>query len=360
MKQQRVDLWSAASYAVSPPQLREEHGAPAAPDHLLPRLARGVLRGATSPTDLDVARSLATTEGRLACQDQDGLAGEVLLPDPDLVEHLLDTGDPGLERAGCEAHNQWSAVLQAGAPDRIVAVGQIPTTGLDDAMAALEQAQSLGLRAVALAQPPAGPGTTPADGDDFWRRAADRTVVVLGSQYGGGSFTARVQPAVGAGRPAPHVAFLTRLALTGIWDDVPDLRVVIAGVNAGWIPYVLQAADTNYLRTRASRPVNLRQEDALPSEYVRRHTFATFGDDRAAALATSYFGVAHLLWSAATPTALSAWPNDEEQAARLTMGLTTEIRRAVLGENCRRVFRIEGVSDFTDAELDDFEHPVLV
>ena len=211
-----------------------------------------------------------------------------------------------------------------------------------------------------LSQPPAGAGTTPADGDEFWRQAGDRTVVVLGPAWGGVTFAGRAAPKVAAGRPSSHVAMLTRLALTGIWDDVPELRMLIAGVDAGWIPYVLEAADTNYMRTAASRPVDLRREDALPSDYVRRHVFATFGEDRIAALSTRYFGPHHLLWSAALPTRSSRWPNDEEQAARVTAGLPTETRRLLLGDNCRRVFRLDGVEDFSDAQLADFDRAVLV
>lgn len=153
---------------------------------------------------------------------------------------------------------------------------------------------------------------------------------------------------------------LTRLALTGIWDDIPDLRLVIAGVDAGWIPYVLEAADTNYMRIRASRPVDLRREDALPSDYVRRHAYATFGEDRFAALTTRYFGVHHLMWSASAPTSLSNWPNDEQQAAQVTEGLPRDDRARLLGENCRRAFRVAGAAPFREDELSDFERTVLV
>jgi predicted TIM-barrel fold metal-dependent hydrolase len=361
VKQERVDLWSAASFAVAPAAVTGEHLAAGAPRHLSSRLVAR-LAGADRRDDgeAEAIEVLATTEGRLRAQDADGLAGEVLLPDPALLDALLATDDAGRQRAGLEAYNAWAGWLQAGASDRLVAVAQVPTTGLDDALDALRAAQAAGLRAVSLSQPPAGAGTAPADGEDFWRLAGDRTVVVLGPTYGGASFAERAAPHVAAGRPSGHVAMLTRLALTGIWDDVPDLRLLIAGVDAGWIPYVLEAADTNYLRTSASRPVDLRREDALPSDYVRRHVFATFGEDRFAALSTRYFGPHHLLWSAALPTTFSSWPNDEEQAARVTAGLPTEERRLLLGANCRRVFRLEGVEDFLEAELSDFDRAVLV
>ena len=44
----------------------------------------------------------------------------------------------------------------------------------------------------------------------------------------------------------------------------------------------------------------------------------------------------------------------------MTAGLSTEQRRLLLGANCRRVFRLEGVEDFLEAELSDFDRAVLV
>lgn len=357
-EQQRVDLWSAASFATAPTALVAEHLPAGAARHLAPRLVERLTGGTGGESE--AADLLSTPDGRRRAQDLDGLAGEVLLPDPALLDALLATDDAGRHLAGVAAYNAWVETLQVAVSDRLVVVAQIPTTGLDDALAALGAAQDAGLRAVSLSQPPAGAGTTPLDGDDFWRRAGDRTVVVLAPTYGGPTFEARAAPSVAAGRPSPHVAMLTRLALTGIWDDVPDLRLVIAGVDAGWIPYVLEAADTNYMRTSSSRPVDLRRADALPSDYVRRHVFATFGDDRFAALSTRYFGPHHLLWSAALPTMFSNWPNDEEQAARVTAGLSTDQRRLLLGDNCRRVFRLDGIEAFRDEELSDFDRAVLV
>ena len=145
---------------------------------------------------------------------------------------------------------------------------------------------------------------------------------------------------------------LTRLALTGIWDDVPDLRLVIAGVDAGWIPYVLEAADTNYLRTSASRPVDLRREDALPSDYVRRHVFATFGEDRFAALSTRYFGPHHLLWSAALPTTFVATgPTTRSRPPASPPGCRPSSAGCCSAPTAAGCSGCDGVEDFPDAEL---------
>jgi predicted TIM-barrel fold metal-dependent hydrolase len=356
MKQQRVELWSAASFACAPSSLRS--AANAAPYPISSRVDSALARLlGTQSSVLDV---LSTTTGRIALQDGGGLNGEVLLPDPAITDAMMRTTDAAAQRTIASAYNDWVAQHQAGASHRIIAVGLIPTSGIDDAESALGQCQSLGLAGVSLVHLPAGEGSGPGESEDFFRQASNRTVIVLGPHYGGFLYADRVAPRVAAGRPSPQTGILLRLALTGLLDDEPDLRFVIAGVDAGWIPFELAKADTNYLRTRATRSTGLRREDALPSEYVREHTFATFSEDRAGATATDYFGESHLMWSTAAPTSLSAWPDDEEQSARLTYGMSTDLRRVLLGENCRRVFRHDGVASFTAEELGAFQRPVLV
>ncbi len=150
MKQERVDLWSAASFAAAPAAVTADHLPAGTARFVAPRLAGRLTGAAPDEAEAEAVEILATAEGRLRAQDLDGLAGEVLLPDPALLDALLATDDAGRQRAGIEAYNAWAATLQAKAPHRLVAVAQIPTTGLDDALEALGAAQAAGVRAVSL------------------------------------------------------------------------------------------------------------------------------------------------------------------------------------------------------------------
>jgi predicted TIM-barrel fold metal-dependent hydrolase len=238
-----------------------------------------------------------------------------------------------------------------------VGVGQIPTTGLDDALRALRACQAAGLKAVALEHPPAGPGTAPGgDAEEFWELAGDRIVVCLGSGFGLPP-APQQPPAVAAGQPPVVAGFLTRLAFAGIADLVPGLRILVANVDAGWLPYMLESADTNYRRAAASRAVSLGDENALPSEYVRRFTWTTFHQDRFAVVRRSFFGEHHLLWTASLPSYASDWPNDEQQAHQICEGLPEDARDRLLSENCRRLFGIDHAPSFTADEIGAFDRP---
>ena len=362
-------LWSAASYATVPPGVRlgraaftEGAGRPAwttggeafpvvVPDRLVGSSA-GDVRGAIE--------RLSSVDGRIELQNADGLAGEVLLPDTAALGVVLSGDDPGAIVAAVEAYNDWAAAFALQHPDRFVGVGQIPPTGLDDALAALRKCQAAGLRVVALAQPPAGPGTAPGgDADEFWQLAGDGTVVCLGPNFGAPP-APQPPPVVAAGQPPALAGFLTRLAFAGVADLVPGLRVLVANVDAGWLPYALESADTNYMRAAASRTVSLGDEHALPSEYVRRFTWTTFHQDRFAVVRRHFFGEHHLVWTAGLPSYAGDWPDDEQQAQRICEGLPDDARERLLSDNCRRLFGIDGRPPFTAQEIDHFDHPSFV
>jgi hypothetical protein len=332
----RADLWSAGSYTVVPADLWP---------------------GVSVPSTSFAA--LASVEGRLDAQRRGGLAGEVVHPDPAAVSALLSTDDPSRIVAGIESYNRWAADFAAQAPDRLVAVGMIPPTGLADAVAALQLCQGLDLPAVSLVQPPAGPGTTPLDGMDFWIAAGDCTVIGLAPNFGDPQTVPHAVPTVAAGRAPTVAGVLLRLAYSGVLDDVAGLRFVLVNQEAGWLPYALAGADTNYMRTASSRAVSLRDPDALPSEYVRRVTWTTFHADRFTVVHRDYVGEAHLMWTAALPSLLSDWPSDEEGAARVCEGLPDDATTRLLNENCRRLFGVGGAPPFTVDESDDFRHPVF-
>lgn len=336
-------LWSAGSYAVPPVGLLgREHGA-----------TTGFGHDVAAQVSAD---ELADPEARVELQRRDGLTGEVLHPHPELVDRAR-RADGASELDVARAYNEWIAGFVAAAPERFAGVGHIPTTGLDDALTTLRQCQELGLAGISLVDQPAGPGTTPADGEPFWAEAHDRTVVCIGPAFGGASVDAT--PTITAGRPPAVSGFLTRLAFSGIIDSYPQTRILLVNHEAGWLPYVLEGADTNYMRTAASRAITLGDPDALPSEYVRRVTWATIHEDRFSAVHRAFLGEAHLMYSAAVPSSASDWPDDEQQAARICEGLPSDARIRLLADNCRRLFSIGEASPFTREEVEMFQHPVV-
>ena len=80
--------------------------------------------------------------------------------------------------------------------------------------------------------------------------------------------------------------------------------------------------------------------DMLPSDYFRRHGFATFQDDRAGLdVAREHRLVDNFMWANDYPHHEGTWPHSAEAIER-TMGQLTDGERArILGLNAARVFR---------------------
>ena len=88
-------------------------------------------------------------EQRLREQDEDGLDAEVLFSQ--LTPLLRDAKDDDLFLDLVRAYNEFlGEEYQAADPDRLIPMGLLPTTGVDDAIREMEHCAAVGLRGVKL------------------------------------------------------------------------------------------------------------------------------------------------------------------------------------------------------------------
>jgi len=302
--------------------------------------------------------ALATAEGRLQYQDDDSLGGELLLPDPSAMALLLANGasQPG----GIAAYNEWIAKLADGSTGRIVGVAQIPTTNLADATAELQHAIDLGLRAVALNSLPGETSEArfPDESRTWWQLAGDNKITVtLPADFRLGYLPVR---GVVTGGRAPDISFvINEIPISGILDDNPELRFLIASGEPGWLPAALDHADNLYMRSVATRPRSLRDDTLNPSDYIRRACWFVFHNDDFAVANRAYIGEYHLTWAALGPSLSDDWPNDLQKLARSMGELSPSERQRLLSANLLRLLHL-GAKDFTPEEIRDFRNVVLV
>ena len=94
------------------------------------------------------------------------------------------------------------------------------------------------------------------------RAARDPRVAVAADA---GRASRRTCPGYGRFFDAPNR--MIELVMAGVFDRFPDLNVVFAEVDFGWVPYVKEQIDNNYHRLDPVSRFGLRQ---LPSEYIAR------------------------------------------------------------------------------------------
>jgi predicted TIM-barrel fold metal-dependent hydrolase len=298
---------------------------------------------------------------RIRAQDADSVDAEVLYSFPGLWDAIKESGDHELERACALVYNDWISEFVSHAPDRLVGLGRIPATGVDGGvLEARRCVEELGLRGLVLDGWPSGAsvGGSPDD-EPFWS-AVDELEVPVSIHHGFGA-AAVTSPSAGiapglkpqmADVPLPMVA-------AGVFDRHPNLRVVLAHGDAGWAFHWLEFLDINYVRQRHLDLYQLEDPDALPSEYIRRHCWFTFSDDRSAVRNRHKIGAAHLMWATHFPLDTADWPDDRQHAVQLTGELPADERDPLLATNAARLYKLPGYEEgFPAAELGAFEQLV--
>jgi predicted TIM-barrel fold metal-dependent hydrolase len=144
-----------------------------------------------------------------------------------------------------------------------------------------------------------------------------------------------------------------------VFDRFPDLQVVFAHGDAGWALHWMEFFDINYVRHRHLAEYALADDHAVPSEYMRRHAWFTFRQDRPAVKNRHRLGGAHLMWAGHFPFDDSNWPDDRQQAMRVTDEVPVDERRALLASNVSKLYRLPGFEQgFTTDEVRSFEQLV--
>jgi predicted TIM-barrel fold metal-dependent hydrolase len=306
-------------------------------------------------------------EQRLREQDMDGLHAEVLFPNMQLGPRLWRSmADDEAYRAAVRAYNDWLGEEYCPVSrDRLIGLGVIPWTTLDDAVAELEHCAKLGLKGVALGVFPSGKSYPTPEDDRFWAAALDMkmplTVHVgfdrLGPRATEPTFVYRdADPAAVARVPGrnivewmaflglPPALSLTQMIMSGAFDRRPDLRVFFAETRLGWVPFWMEEADYWYERHRhwAERLLNLKPLRQRPSEYVRQHVlFSVQHVERVAIELRHHLGVDHVMFATDFPHIECDWPNTRPFAERLFAGVPGDEAFKIAAGNVLRFFRLE-------------------
>ena len=283
---------------------------------------------------------------RIKLQNADSVDAEVLYASPHLWDAVKQVPDPDLRLACARAYNDWIAEFCAGHPERLVGVAKIPTSGLEDAHKELVRCvEELGLRgAVFDAWPDGTRGPVDAALDPIWD-FANETAIPISLHYGLGDARSAPTAAISPGLKPPVVSALLPLVASGVFDRFPNLRMVLAHGDAGWSFHWMEFMDNTFLRQRHLERFKLQREDSFPSEYVRRHFWFTIQQDRATVKHRDLIGREHLLWASHFPLDATNWPDNREQAVRVTEELPADDKHGILAANTARLYRLPGYEE---------------
>ncbi|MCW5749342.1 MAG: amidohydrolase [Alphaproteobacteria bacterium] len=356
---------SADSHITEPPNCYIDFIDPAYRDRA-PRLTRDPQRGdlyvipgmaSTIPVSLASgagrpAEELSTTgarfeelhrggwdaKARLADQDRDGVAAELIYPSVGMV--LCNHEDLDYKHACMQAYNRWLQGFCADAPGRVFGLGQTAMRTVAEGIEDLRAIKAMGFKGVML---PGFPGQEDYDSriyDPFWQAAVD-----LGLPL---SFHILTSKTDGLAKPrGPKInAFLSiirgnqdilgMLVFSGVFQRHPKLKIVCVEADAGWAPHFMYRMDHAYKRHR--HWLRGRELERLPSEYFRENVYLTFQDDWTAFLFAEYLNHERLMWASDFPHSDSTWPDSQKVIAEQTGHLSAAVRDCILHDNVAALY----------------------
>ena len=172
-------------------------------------------------------------------------------------------------KAVIRGYNDWlGEEYCAVAPDRLIGMGVIPITNVDDAIAEMKHCKKLGLKGVLLGALPSGKGYPTPEDDKFWAAALDldMPVTVHVQLYRTGARAnqptikyPKEDPVVMARLRRPFLEWLVnfglppsvgmaQLVLAGVFERFPKLKMFFAETRLGWVPFWLEHMDLWYQR----------------------------------------------------------------------------------------------------------------
>ena len=305
------------------------------------------LRGSSfEGEDLIRAKAGADPEERLRDLARDGVDAEVIFPNKGLS--MWATPDPVFSNAMCRVYNEWAWETFAVYNHALSPVACVATGDLDGAIAEIERCGALGFRAFTLPCKPDWGAHDPdchnynfPEFDRLWAcvQATGKPITFhvstgrdpRAARGDGGAVINYVAHSL-----APTIEPVVNLCASGVLERFPGIRFATIEAGIGWVAWALTAMDEGYRKHHMWAFPKLA---ALPSEYFKRHGFASFQEDPPGLDLVEKWGLEDcFMWANDYPHHEGTWPHSPEAIERTMGGLSDRQRAKILGQNAAKLF----------------------
>ena len=276
----------------------------------------------------------------------DGIDAAVLFPTVPL--HAYTCEDQNFALALIQTFNDWLFDdFVTADPRRLIGLAMLPVNhDMNVVLAEFNRCLKKGARGFHI---PAFPNKSYVDKhhDPLWAAAAEAGTPLCLHRTSGGNdpagkaaFQFKIPGVNVAGtviRFFSGVEPLTLMIFTGVFARHPDLKIVDAEVNFGWIPFWKATMDDQFERQKgwAKFPI-----DAIPSSFLGKNVFVTVLDDKIGFdFVRSDPQLAELaLFSIDYPHSVCLWPNSAGYIEKVTANVDPQLKQKILAGNSVRVF----------------------
>ena len=301
-------------------------------------------------------------KARIKDMDVDMVDGHVLYPTYVMGgSHVYSPSRDGeLINACVRAYNEWMSDLASYNSERLFGLATLPVTGVEDAMAEAKRAKDLpGIAGILLTAYPNGTTSPSPDDEPFWSLIEDLDIGVtihVGFNEGGEVETA-AESAESNGadkgdtmgnltlarlnverQAVSTIPVMSHFILGGVLERHPKMRLGVAEVGIGWIPFFLEQSTFNFVRHRFWTNTHL---SLTPKEYFRRQCFATFQEDYYGLRNRDLIGVECLQWSSDYPHSGTDWPNSQTSIANQMRDIPEDEATLIVAGNAARHYGLD-------------------
>jgi uncharacterized protein len=313
------------------------------------------------PTLQEADAACYDANARLAYMDANGIGVQVLYPNVIAFEGhaFMALDDEDLKLACVRTYNDYQAEFASVAPERFIRMAMLPFWDLDESVRELRRCHALGHRGMlwaATLDKHGLPDFTDPHWDPLYAVAQDLGMSV-NFHVGVGNTAEEIEQAMNRSDydPAFHTArssmtfignarTIGKLLTSGVCDRFPRLNFVSVESGFGYIPFLLEGLDWQWMGTGAHRRYPAR---LMPSDYFRRQVYTMFWFERdTLELLPSYQDNVMFETDFPHPTCLhpgpaSHAPPPAEVIRRDIEIVGARVMRKVLQENAARVYHLD-------------------
>jgi predicted TIM-barrel fold metal-dependent hydrolase len=261
---------------------------------------------------------------------------------------FTEAADRELGLACVRAYNDWMVEEWCGdSGGRLVPLTIVPLWDAELAATEVRRNAERGVRAVCFSEIPPHlglPSIHSGEWDPFLA-ACEETSTVICMHIGSSSR----MPATSGDAPvavAATLSFNNAMASMSDWlfsgklVQFPTLKLAYSEGQIGWIPYILERADTVWLEHRAWGGV----KDIVPeppSTYYYRQVFGCFFRDQHGVDSIDVVGVDNVTFETDYPHTDSTWPHTKAVAEELMAGVPQDVVDKVMRDNALRMLSLD-------------------
>ncbi len=262
---------------------------------------------------------------------------------------FTEAADKELALLCVQAYNDWMVEDWCGeSGGRLLPLTLIPLWDPVEAAREVRRNAARGVHAVCFSEIPSNLGLPSIhDADGYWLPffdACNETKTTINMHIGSGSKMPSTSPdapaAVGSTLTFANCCFsMVDWLMSGMFTKFADLTIAYSEGQIGWIPYILERADTVWQENRGWGGIADKVLQP-PSELFRKHVYGCFFDDPHGLVSLDAIGVDNVTYESDYPHSDSTWPHTAKIAAEQMSHLSDDVVYKLLRGNAIKMLHI--------------------